>query len=73
MVKPEINGWAQVNGRNKLSWPERIEYDVWYVENWSLLLDLRIMLKTIPALLKKEYAFANEDNIEDEIVRIIDE
>ena len=73
MVKPEINGWAQVNGRNKLSWLERIEYDVWYVENWSLLLDLRIMLKTIPALLKKEYAFANEDNIEDEIVRIIDE
>lgn len=60
LVKPGITGWAQVNGRNKLTWPERIEYDIWYVDNWSLWLDFKIMLMTIPALLKKEYAFADE-------------
>lgn len=67
-VKPGLTGWAQVNGRNKLTWPERIEYDIWYVENWSLWLDFKIMLMTIPALLKKEYAFAEED-VTDDIVR----
>jgi lipopolysaccharide/colanic/teichoic acid biosynthesis glycosyltransferase len=45
-VKPGITGWAQVNGRTSLPWPERIELDVWYVENRSLLLDLRILGKT---------------------------
>jgi lipopolysaccharide/colanic/teichoic acid biosynthesis glycosyltransferase len=45
-VKPGITGWAQVNGRTSLSWPERIELDVWYVENRSLRLDVRILLKT---------------------------
>jgi lipopolysaccharide/colanic/teichoic acid biosynthesis glycosyltransferase len=45
-VKPGITGWAQINGRTSLSWPERIELDVWYVENRSLRLDLRILLKT---------------------------
>ena len=68
-VKPGITGWAQVNGRNKLSWPERIELDVWYAENWSVGLDVKIMLMTIPALLKKEFAFAKESAEEDEIVR----
>lgn len=68
-MKPGLTGWAQVNGRNKLTWPERIEYDVWYVENWSLWLDFKIMLMTIPALLKKDYAFSNENITEDEIVR----
>lgn len=68
-AKPGITGWAQVNGRNLLSWPERIEMDVWYVENWTLILDIKIMLMTIPALLKKEFAFA-EENVGDEIVRL---
>jgi lipopolysaccharide/colanic/teichoic acid biosynthesis glycosyltransferase len=45
-VKPGITGWAQVNGRASLPWHERIELDVWYVDNRSLLLDLRILAKT---------------------------
>src|SRR5687768_12487052 len=46
VVKPGITGWAQVNGRTSLPWPERIELDVWYVEHRSLWLDLRILAKT---------------------------
>jgi lipopolysaccharide/colanic/teichoic acid biosynthesis glycosyltransferase len=49
-VRPGITGWAQVNGRTALSWPERIELDVWYVDNRSLALDLRILLKTVQML-----------------------
>jgi len=49
-VKPGITGWAQVNGRTSLRWPERIELDVWYVEHRSLRLDLRILAKTIRML-----------------------
>ena len=45
-VKPGITGWAQINGRTSLLWPERIELDVWYVEHRSLALDLRIVRKT---------------------------
>jgi lipopolysaccharide/colanic/teichoic acid biosynthesis glycosyltransferase len=45
-VRPGITGWAQVNGRNALSWPERIELDLWYVEHWSMALDLRILRQT---------------------------
>jgi lipopolysaccharide/colanic/teichoic acid biosynthesis glycosyltransferase len=45
-VKPGITGWAQINGRTSLLWPERIELDVWYVENRSMRLDLRILLRT---------------------------
>ncbi|MDQ3935367.1 MAG: sugar transferase [Actinomycetota bacterium] len=45
-VKPGITGWAQVNGRASLPWHERIELDVWYVDNRSLLLDLRILART---------------------------
>ena len=45
-VKPGITGWAQVNGRTSLSWPERIELDVWYVEHRSIRLDIRILVKT---------------------------
>ncbi len=46
-VRPGITGWAQVNGRNDVSWERRFELDVWYVENCSLLLDLRILLATL--------------------------
>jgi lipopolysaccharide/colanic/teichoic acid biosynthesis glycosyltransferase len=45
-VRPGITGWAQVNGRTSLPWPERIELDVWYVENRSALLDLKILART---------------------------
>jgi len=46
-MKPGITGWALVNGRNKLTWEEKIEYDVWYIDNWSLWLDIKIILKTL--------------------------
>ncbi|WAM35022.1 sugar transferase [Caldicellulosiruptor morganii] len=53
-VLPGITGWAQVNGRNLLSWEERFKYDVWYVENMSFMLDLKIILLTLIKVLKKE-------------------
>ncbi len=46
-MKPGITGWALVNGRNKLSWIEKIEYDIWYIDHWSLWLDLKILLMTL--------------------------
>jgi lipopolysaccharide/colanic/teichoic acid biosynthesis glycosyltransferase len=49
-VKPGLTGWAQVNGRASLEWPERIELDIWYVEHRSFWLDLRIMAKTVVQL-----------------------
>ena len=49
-VRPGITGWAQVNGRTALSWPERIELDVWYVDHRSLALDLRILARTAKLL-----------------------
>ena len=54
-VKPGITGWAQVNGRASLPWAERIELDVWYVENRSPLLDLKILLRTPLALFGGTY------------------
>ena len=46
-MKPGITGWALVNGRNKLSWIEKIELDIWYIDNWSLCLDLKILFRTL--------------------------
>jgi len=54
-VRPGITGWAQIHGRAELSWPERIELDVWYVEHRSPLVDLRILLRTPLALLGGTY------------------
>jgi lipopolysaccharide/colanic/teichoic acid biosynthesis glycosyltransferase len=54
-VKPGITGWAQVNGRASLPWPERIELDVWYVEHRSALLDLKILALTPLALFRGTY------------------
>jgi lipopolysaccharide/colanic/teichoic acid biosynthesis glycosyltransferase len=51
-VPPGITGWAQVTGRNALSWPDRIELDVWYVDHRSLWLDLRILAATLPTLVR---------------------
>jgi len=53
-VKPGITGWAQVNGRNAISWEEKFELDVWYVDNHSLLLDIKIIVKTIFKVLQRE-------------------
>jgi lipopolysaccharide/colanic/teichoic acid biosynthesis glycosyltransferase len=53
-VKPGITGWAQVNGRNAISWEQKFDYDVWYVEHLSFLLDLRIFFLTIQKVFKSE-------------------
>lgn len=45
-VKPGITGWAQINGRNAISWEQKFDYDIWYVENWSLVLDFKILVLT---------------------------
>jgi lipopolysaccharide/colanic/teichoic acid biosynthesis glycosyltransferase len=50
-VRPGLTGWAQVNGRTSLPWPERIELDLWYVEHRSLALDLRILARTVGMVL----------------------
>ncbi|WP_079062611.1 sugar transferase [Peterkaempfera griseoplana] len=51
-VRPGLTGWAQIQGRNSISWPERIELDLWYIEHRSLRLDLRILLRTVGVLLR---------------------
>jgi sugar transferase EpsL len=53
-VLPGITGWCQINGRNSLSWEEKFRLDVWYVDNWSLALDARILLRTAVTLLRKK-------------------
>lgn len=53
-VKPGITGWAQVNGRNAISWQQKFEYDVWYVQNVSFSLDFNIIIKTIKKVIQKE-------------------
>jgi len=53
-VKPGITGWAQVNGRNALSWDERFRLDVWYVDHRSFLLDLKILFLSVAKILKRE-------------------
>ncbi len=57
-VKPGVTGWAQVNGRNILTWPEKNEKDIWYVENISLLLDIKIILKTIKVILFRKGVYS---------------
>jgi sugar transferase EpsL len=54
MVLPGITGWAQVNGRNTLTWEEKFCLDVWYVDHWSLVLDIKILLLTIGKVLRRE-------------------
>lgn len=53
-VLPGITGWAQIHGRNALTWDEKFERDVWYVENWTPMLDLHILLKTARTVLQRE-------------------
>jgi len=53
-VKPGITGWAQVNGRNAISWEEKFELDVWYVDNRNFLLDLKILWLTVLKVIKAE-------------------
>lgn len=52
-VRPGLTGWAQINGRNAISWPEKLEMDVWYVENRSMALDLWILVRTVFAVVSR--------------------
>lgn len=53
-VKPGITGWAQVNGRNAISWAKKFEYDIWYIENLSFILDMKILFQTVIKVVKSE-------------------
>lgn len=70
-VRPGLTGWAQIHGRNDLSWHERVALDVWYVEHRSLALDLRILWRTPAVMLSGEGAYGpgNQDPDEDEVAR----
>jgi undecaprenyl phosphate N,N'-diacetylbacillosamine 1-phosphate transferase len=61
-VRPGLTGWSQVNGRNRISWPERIEKDVWYVDHFSLWLDAKIIFRTFGVLLSGEGLYGARDN-----------
>jgi undecaprenyl phosphate N,N'-diacetylbacillosamine 1-phosphate transferase len=62
-MKPGLTGLAQINGRNNLSWPEKIKYDVQYVENFNLLLDIKILVKTIWVILGREGTYELTNNV----------
>ncbi len=61
-VKPGITGWAQVNGRNAISWEEKFKYDVWYVDNHTFLLDLKILYRTIYKVFMRE-GISEDDHV----------
>lgn len=60
-VRPGITGWAQINGRNSLSWEQKFDLDVWYVDNQSFLLDLKILFLTVKKVVVKEGINASEE------------
>lgn len=60
-VRPGITGWAQINGRNSISWEKRFELDVWYVDNLSFILDIKIILITLLKVLKREGINSSND------------
>lgn len=60
-VKPGVTGWAQINGRNTISWEKKFEYDVWYVDNLTFLLDVKIILLTIKKVVIKEGVNSQEN------------
>lgn len=53
-IKPGITGWAQINGRNSLSWEEKFKMDVWYVDHWNILLDIKIIFMTFLKVVKRD-------------------
>ena len=53
-VLPGITGWAQINGRNAISYKEKFKYDLWYIDNWSIFLDFKILLKTVIQVIKRK-------------------
>lgn len=60
-VRPGITGWAQINGRNEITWDERIELDRWYFHNWSFGLDLKIILRTIVVVVRGNGVYAGKE------------
>ena len=68
LIKPGITGWALIHGRNLLSWEERIKYDAWYVENWSLWLDFKIILKTFYLIFIKREGIYGKGGVNDPFV-----
>jgi lipopolysaccharide/colanic/teichoic acid biosynthesis glycosyltransferase len=60
-VRPGITGWAQINGRNTISWQQKFEYDLWYVDHLSLGLDMKIFMMTIKKVVKREGINADRD------------
>lgn len=68
LMKPGITSWALINGRNKLTWDERIKYDVWYIENWSFWLDIEILFKTVWVVATGKGLYADMET--DDIARI---
>ena len=66
LIKPGITGWAQVNGDNNLSWTKKFGYDLWYVENHNVFLDLFILFKTVFIILKKIFSKKKNLIIEEE-------
>ncbi|WP_438712199.1 sugar transferase [Aquimarina muelleri] len=60
-VRPGITGWAQVNGRNSITWKKKFEYDVWYVENMSFLLDVKILGLTLKKVIQKKDVNLSEE------------
>jgi len=68
LMKPGITSWALIHGRNKLTWPERIEHDVWYVEHWSFWLDIKILFKTVWVVATGEGLYADKET--DEIAKV---
>lgn len=60
-VKPGITGWAQVNGRNAISWDEKFDLDVWYVDNQSIWLDIKILYRTIKKVIMRDGISAKND------------
>jgi lipopolysaccharide/colanic/teichoic acid biosynthesis glycosyltransferase len=60
LVKPGITGWAQINGRNAITWKQKFKYDVWYVDHINFRLDLKIIFKTIGKVIKSEGVSASE-------------
>lgn len=62
-VRPGITGWAQVNGRNTISWTKKFEYDVWYVDHLSFVLDMKIIFMTVMKVLKRADINSREDKI----------
>ena len=63
LVKPGMTGWAQVNGRNAISWEEKWVFDVWYVDHLSFSIDLKILLKTIQKVFKRDGITSDEHDI----------